>query len=297
MWRTSRRKKTAQPPLPKKATRGKVKLTRSKVAQRRVKVRLLLASFFLITAVSIGGALSWVSFAPFLSASTVAISGNEDVSSRAIDYALHRETQTPIVGLFSRQNTILFPSAQLETYILELFPKIDSITIKSHPLQHNVTVMIVERQPYARWCHTNETLEECFLIDEDGFIFEKVATTTPSSLLFAGGVEEEVENALRTFIAPTYFEDVHAFLERLQVLDVEVTEFKFEDVDARITLKPHWELRVALDKDLVTTAQNLGAVLDEYNLRQRLDELNYIDMRFDERVYHTFNETADSSEE
>ena len=61
-------------------------------------------------------------------------------------------------------------------------------------------------------------------------------------------------------------------------------------VTGAITFGAGWDLRIALDKDLPTTAFNFAAVMDEYSLREKVGELLYIDMRFDDRVYYKVEE-------
>jgi len=82
----------------------------------------------------------------------------------------------------------------------------------------------------------------------------------------------------------------------MQVMGLNPRTVTFENEDARIIFETGWELRVALDKDLGATLFNLEAVLIENNLREKLESVRYIDMRFDERVYYTSSETTDSTE-
>ncbi|MAJ97057.1 hypothetical protein CL644_01650 [bacterium] len=299
MWRKSRRasqNSTARKKkVSKKFTRAQTKLVRSKIAQKRFRVRLLIFGFILIIITSLLGALSWISFSPVLAIQKTEIIGNSEVRTRAIQHILFRNTQKPLIGLFSKQNTVLYPAAELERILLYEFPEIKGVTIDSQITKQQVRVTITEREPYAQWCRNSDELYTCYFIDNEGFIYEE--SPLADFLIFEKGIDETKSDVLRTFVEPKYFQDVKNFLATLKVLDVYATKFVFEGIDGRIYVEPGWEIRIALDKDLETTAVNLEAVLDEYLLRDKLSELRYIDMRFGERVYHTFKESTDTQEE
>ncbi|QSH39516.1 hypothetical protein JXR01_00690 [Candidatus Kaiserbacteria bacterium] len=298
MWRNSRRtsrNSIKRKSVSTKGVRAQTKLARSKVAQKRFRVRLLIFGFILIIITSLLGALSWVSFSHVLAVQKTEIIGNSEVRTRAIQETLFRNTQRPLIGLFSRQNTVLYPAAELEGILLYEFPKIKSVTIDSQLTKQQVLVTVAEREPYAQWCRNFNEVYTCYFIDAEGFIYEESALA--DFLIFENGIDESKDDVLRTFVEPKYFQDVKEFLSKLKVLDVQVKKFVFEGIDGRIYLEPEWEIRIALDKGLETTAVNLEAVLDEYHLRDRLSELQYIDLRFGERVYHTFKESTDTQEE
>ena len=282
-----------------KDKRARSKLSNSKVANRRTKIRCLRTALVLVIVVALGGGLSWISFLDILAVQRIVVEGNETVSTRAIQSKMMILTAQPALFLFSKQNTILYPSVELEDILSFEFSKIKTISIQRQPTQQQVSVSIVEREPYALWCRGVEEKRTCYLIDENGFIFQGVESEIQqagNAIIFEGGIEESRVNVLRSSVDSTYFSQVEVFLKELELLDLQPTKFVFEGNDARVTLDPNWELRVALDKDLGATAFNLEAILEEHNLRGQLETIRYIDMRFDERVYYTVRESTDSTE-
>ena len=298
MWRQSRRVKTnvtKRSASANKSSHASAKLHHSKVAERRIKIRILLSAITFTLVVIFLGALSWLSFLPVLAVQDIEVSGNVDIRTRAVQSVLLEYTEKPLFGFFSRQSALLYPGAELEKILLFEFPKIESIQIDTQFSKQKVVVAIIERESYAQWCKNIEQDIQCYALDVNGFIFEHIEPSV-DSLIFEGGLSIDTVNVLRKFVEPKYFNDVSNFIIKLSDLGLDVQKFVFEDQDARVYIKPSWEIRIALDKDLSSTIVNLGAVLDEYHLRKKLSELDYIDMRFGERVYHKFKESTDSNE-
>jgi len=290
MWKGSRLKKA---PVRKKATptrksaRAQSKLSNSKIAHRRNQVRALVGALVFILIVCSTGGLSWLSFSNFVAVENIAVEGNKEIKASQIQTIMIEETAKPKFMLFSRQNTITYPTKELEDILFFEFPKIESISIDKQPRKKSVVVSIVEREKYAVWCDANR---KCYFLDASGFIFEELRATSTEKVIFEGGVKENISSPLRSIVAHEHFVSVVGLLKGLDELNLQVKTFKFEGDDARIIFEAGWELIVALDKDLGATAVNLEAVLDEYSLRDKLGEVLYIDMRFDERVYYKIRE-------
>ena len=260
-------------------------LRRSRVAQRRAKMRALRVLLGVVVLVALLGAASWLSFLDTFAVQTITVEGNHVVRTRAIQARMMHATANATWGLFSRQNVLLYPRTELEDILAFSFPRIDTVSISRHPMRRSVSVRVVEREPYAQWCRTREHTRECYSVDTEGYVFEKVATTTADMIVFEGGLD--ATRALRARVAPQYFAQAVRFIDTLRTIGLSVATFVFEGADGRVVFRDGWELRVALDKDMAAVAHNLAVVLDEYNLRNRLNSVRYIDMRFGERVYYT----------
>jgi len=292
MWRGSRRaKKVAVEHT--KSTRSSVsartKLLHSKVAQKRLKVRLLKGSLFLLVLVLLVGALSWLSFSSFLSVNKIVVIGNSEIRTNAIQAKMLAATAIPTMLLFSNQNVVFYPKVKLETILRTKFPKIKTIFIKNKILQKQVVVSIVERKPFALWCRGKNEKRSCYYIDKDGFVFQKVQQQNlPTGLIiFEGGISKSRTKVMQTLISPKYFAEVQKFIIALEAIKLKPKVFIFEGNNARINLEPNWELRVALDKNMDAIPTNLEAVLEKENM---FPKISYIDMRFDERVYYKFTD-------
>lgn len=304
MWRGSRQQRTRTRSTlaasPKRQS-ARVQLTKSKIAQQRVKKRLLLVGLALVVTVSFIGAVSWLSFLDVFAVQRIAVAGVEEVRPTAIESELLLATAAAHFGLFSQQNMLLYPRAELEQQLLTTFPRLHTVSIDRQFTQHAVLVAVEEREIYGRWCQATPQPElVCYHIDHTGVIFEPANATSIDTIIFIGGLRESRADPLRAEVSPEHFEQVVTLLEALQKMSLQPAQVILTGDDAIISLIPSWELRVALDKDVGAAAFNLRAVLDEHGLREDLATLEYIDMRFDERVYFKHRdsaaEVADNSE-
>ncbi|MAZ67763.1 hypothetical protein CL652_03275 [bacterium] len=289
MWRGSRHSQAriSTRDIAKRST-ARVKLSRSKVARRRLQLRALKTAIVAVLLVSLVGMASWISFIEALAVKSIRVEGNEEVRTLAIESKMMAATAGASLGLFSKQNTILYPASELESILAFEFPKIATVSIRRELTQQRVVVSITEREPYAQWCRKSE----CYNLDIEGYVYESTRATSTKLVTFSGGIDESRTKVLRTYIAPEFFAQTRDFIDGLARLNLEATRFFFEEKDARIQFRDGWELRVALDKDLGATLFNLAAILGEYDLRSRLHDILYIDMRFDERVYYKVREFA-----
>tara|TARA_B100000745_G_scaffold299783_1_gene251486 strand:+ start:2607 stop:3239 length:633 start_codon:yes stop_codon:yes gene_type:complete len=200
---------------------------------------------------------------------------------------LWRLTERPYALLFSRNNLLLYPKNALEKNLLQAFPNIRAVKIRTKLTTGMVEVLITERVPFGVWCQ--ETLD-CYKVDAEGFLFEKVIPSRDQRLFF-GGVEGVLETPLREFVNKKYFKKMNTILTDLSAMELTATTITFENSDATLRIQEgNWNLRIALDKDTGAQIFNLSAILEENNLKAVLTELAYIDMRFGERVYYTMKD-------
>ena len=289
MWQGSQRNTKAK----RRGGVARGQLGASQAALKRKKRTLYMAFGSFTAIVLLVSAWSWISFWDVLGVQAVRADGLQELSPYALEAFALNETADPALFAFSRQNVLTYPTQHVASALLYAFPKLNSVELTRSMSDHTVVIDVVERLPYALWCRTSDT-HKCYRVDDTGFVYERVATTT-DMLIVTGGVATEGE-VLRAQVSPQYFATAQAFVDALRDHGVHVERVVLEEPDARFVTDAGWYLYVALDKDIGATAFNLDAILDEYELRDVLDTLAYIDMRFDERVYYKFREEVSIEE-
>jgi len=222
--------------------------------------------------------ISWLSFSNFLAVKEISIRENVEVKTVAIESLILEQTKTPKWYMFSRQNILSFPRKEVESVLLSTFPKIDNVSIKRKLFKKEIEILIQERQTYALWCQENG---ECYRLDTNGFAFERVFGIE-GRVVFKGGLGESREDVMRVSVSPEHFSNASTLIDDLSGIGLETSIFSFEGSDATISLESGLEIKVAMDKDLKAMVFNLEAVIEELNL----EEIQYIDMRFEKRVYY-----------
>lgn len=264
--------------------------------KRRILAAKILTA--LIAIVVFVSGLSWLSFADAFSVREVRVQGNESVRARAIEAAVLLQTAGAYASIFSKQNVALYPSDHLQKVLVFDFPRIKSVGIDRKVTQSAAVFTVTERKPYALWCKEALSDEKehgrCYYLDEEGFAFERAAVDVPESgehIVFLGGTLSERGNPIRGTLNPEQFGALRALLLGLEEsFGVRVQEISINGTEASIFVAPGWELKIALDKSLEAVLANLSAVLGEYGLLGHPDNIEYIDLRFDERAYYKLRE-------
>ncbi|MEK7480209.1 MAG: hypothetical protein AAB665_02880 [Patescibacteria group bacterium] len=267
---------------------------RSPLRARRRKVRALIffGSLLLIAGIVYG--VSVVSYLPRFSIQTVEVNGAKEISASSIRSFVEAELYDGSRPILSRNNIFLYPRATIEQAVVDNFPRIRTVSV-SRPslLAQTVTVVVEEREPYARWCEGGE----CYLIDDGGFIFSQASTsaeTLRTSYIFTGPTGTSTPS-IGERLLPGRLAGVLALLDRLGQAGWNAESVSVEneqDFEIRLSTMSGSEktggfaVRASFGNDGEATVKNLELVLSSDALRGRESELEYVDLRFGNRVYY-----------
>lgn len=109
-----------------------------------------------------------------LQASNIVISGNEKVKTQDLRELVLTNINTGLINIWqikiTSRSIFLVDTDKLNKEILEKFPVIEKIKIDKN-LPQTLILGVVERKPLGVYCNNQE---QCFLIDQNGIIFEPV---------------------------------------------------------------------------------------------------------------------------
>lgn len=282
MWRGSRRST--------KRVRTRVQVTHRATAQptiasKRKRKKIIFAAVGVLMLLGLVVSLSRLSHADFISIKNIRVEGLTTMTQDEVVATMQRATQKSLLlGLYSQQNILSYPQHDLEKLLLGTYPRIRTVHITRRLFAREIIVSIVQREPYARWCTGDTESRECFVFDSTGFIFEP-DIDTQDALTFFGGLDDTAKVPLRAMVDTVHIGALHTFIDSIALEGLVVKEVHIDGNDATLRIEPGWDLKVALDKDLRATSVNLSALLTEQHLIGAFDTIEYIDMRFDERVY------------
>lgn len=299
MWQGSRQRKSrfSFRNGVKRRSSQKAPLTgRSRLKQERIKKRFLHGVGAVSALVLIVAGLSFASFGNALSLKELHIEGNNLIAAEALEARSWQFTAGAYFGLFSKQNIFLFPAGDLENLLFFEFPRAEEVSVKRNIFTRAVQIKVAERVPYALWCKVttlpSEDSEEgllvrerCFLADRLGFLFDE-GTGQETLIKIYNGIKHPDGAMLRKQITPTYFRDVVSLLSGLQALNLDITSVTFREDEAEVIVAPGWKLLITFAKDVSAVPLNLATILDENELGSKLNQLEYVDLRFDDRVYY-----------
>ncbi len=267
----------------------------------------ILAAVILVVlfAVALGGASQHSKWG----ISTIKVSGVQVVAEEEVRLLIRTLLEGNYYFLYARDNSFIFPRREIETQILETFPRIKSVSIRREGA-HTIVIDVAERKPFMLWCgETFEgempTLAECWFIDDQGFVFSHAP-------IFSEGVYREI-------YAPLIYRNegtpLHAAIPSSRFLFayslVDGIERGVGDI-ARVFIKPEGQYGVVvranelypelIDAELYFK-DGQGAERLMYNILSALPvqfppdtisekKLLYIDLRFGNKVFFGFEEGA-----
>ncbi len=339
-----------QPTLDLPRPRERPNKRKSPVRSRRRRTRLIIAFILLILVGGVAYGVSWASYLPRYSVSTITVGGSNTVPAKLIYDYVETQLYTGIHPFLSKDNIFLYNPGALEREIVGFFPRIASASVsRSSLLATAVTVTVQERQPFALWCSdTAET--DCYEMDDTGFIFAQApavsnaatasnmsvasstivttvasdtATSTtsispaptvsvpqaPKQYVFFGGIGTSTQlsasstasttTSLKSPIGQTFVgahvPGILALLQMLGQAGYTPTGATVENAqDFWVPLTQGFYIKASFGEDPENIVSNLQLVLSSDSLAGKTDQLEYVDLRFGDRVYYKLQGAAET---
>ncbi|MCK4781527.1 FtsQ-type POTRA domain-containing protein [Candidatus Parcubacteria bacterium] len=218
-----------------------------------------------------------ICFSSIFQVRKIVITGEEKVSTQDIKDLVEKE-----VG-----SIFLAKPNKIEKMILNDFPQIAEIEIK-RGFPDALDIIITERVGVATWCQE----QDCFLFDNQGIIFQKMAENGLGPFLKIRGLERIEDVKLGKQVIEK---------EPLsQILEVETkikkeSKVDLEEVlivsDKRLNFKTleKWEIYFNLEKNIDWQITELSLVLEQEIPKEQRKNLEYIDLRFS-KVYYKYKD-------
>jgi len=265
-----------------------------------IKGGLLLLSFLMLTAL-----LSWATHSERVRIAEVTIQGNSAIEAAELSALVRKTIDGSYFFLFPKDNILIYPRWMLKRLIMDTFKRVNSVTVRLTGATA-LTVTVSERTPYALWCGSFPPEGErgvfipCYFIDAVGFVFAQAPGISP-------GVYFEFYGSLHTAIGAMSVDDISigkSFLgasdvdrirhlrEMLDRLKLKTRSF-FVDVSGKgeLFLERAGMIIFDLDQDFPTIFYGLKAAVEKKIATEGTiawDELDYIDLRFDNKVIFKF---------
>jgi hypothetical protein len=225
------------------------------------------------------------------------VTGANNISAPLIQKYVEDKLAESSVGYISGRNIFAFDPASLESAIMRDFPRAKGVRVaRDQALGNGLVVTLTERTPFALWCDSG-TGTECFLIDETGVVFAPGETAASSSLatryVFAGDLSTSsapLSNApYGEVFAGEHFSAMVELLKNLHDAGIEALGARLESgSDFTVSISEGFYLKVSHEEDPQTLAKNLLLILSTEALKDKRGDLEYVDLRFGNRVYYKF---------
>lgn len=254
-------------------------------------------------------AVSYLSYRPEVSIQEMTVNGANDVSADAVRTYVQSTLDDGKLHIFSNRNIFLYPRATLEKALITAFPPVKEARM-SRPsiLATTLTIDIKERRPFALWCPTTfltaneEGPASCYRMDDTGFIYIEGQRGSPtiSGYVFAGGIASSTEtipvSPIGETFSPTHLPGLVALLDTLGQAGFGAVGATVDNPqDFSVHLSRPYFVKASFGSNPGTLVRDLQLVLSSEALKGKEAQLEYIDLRFGNRVYYKFKGEAATS--
>ena len=231
-----------------------------------------------------------------LQVKNIIISGNEKTQSNDIEKFVFKSIDKKFldVGAFklTSKNIFLVNSDNLTKQILEKFPIIEKLKIDKK-LPQTLILGVQERKPLGIFCNSSLAdklvdKEECFLIDENGVIFEPLSQVPKNVTVVRQALGEKNVFTGEEVIAKSIMSAISKIKNSLKDnFQIDVEEALVSNpFKIKVITNENWEIYFDLDSDINLQIAKMNLILKDEISAENRKNLQYIDLRFKDRAYY-----------
>jgi len=216
-------------------------------------------------------------FHPIFWINNIHLSGNEEVDREMIVDIIENEIVSDIFFLRSR-TIFLVRTSEMADKIANEFPQIEFVQVK-RSFPDSLTVTVRERKPVAIWCRDDG--DDCYLIDRNGVIFKETSIPTGLAVIRGG------DTAVSLSEVPISPENTAFLMEAWRGIKdiVKIVEFRIEESKIIAQTAEGWDIYFTFKKPASVQTKKLLLVIEEQIFNEDRAGLEYVDVRFEDRVY------------
>jgi len=268
--------------------------TRVPLRKRKRRIRFIALTILLIGVGACAYGLHYVSYMERFSINKIEVHGAETIDPSLIRQYVEHVINDDSRHYLSRGNVFLYPKKVIQKDLEIDFPRIKSANVSRPSLfSKTLVVVIQERAYFARWCYDPK---ECFQMDDGGFIFAEAASENPAKYVFSGGVAAASTSPIGQVFVPTHVPALIALLSRLETAGFIPEGARVEnEKDFQVPLKDSFVIKASFGSDADTVVKNLQLILSNPPLQGNQSKLEYVDLRFGNRVYYKMSAQGGSA--
>lgn len=256
--------------------------------------------FYILLAAFLGTTTYFLFFSGKLNITSVRISGTKNISQSDILAEVKTQLAGKYLKFLAKSNILLVRDNKIQSDLERHFRLIENVTVQKK-FPDILMVNIFERTPTMVVCAPN-----CFVLDENGTAYDQADPNVQSfkarnlvTLTVEGGLNVTLNQ--KNVLTKDYTAYILALGQRLKsALNLEIEPVyqtpnpMAEEVDVKT--KQDWSIyfntQIPLDKEI----QMLQAVLQNEISPDQQNNLEYIDLRIDNKVYYKFKNSNSNTE-
>jgi len=252
--------------------------------------------FFLLLISFLGVIIYLLFFSGYLAVANINIAGQENISESDIRNEIEGEISGKWLGIVPKNNQLLIHPLAVENKLSQKFRKIDWVAVR-RKFPSELFVQIKERKLALVF----KSGEKRFILDEKGEAFEEISAASPEYNLPDLMTLEDTSNHDvidgKSVIDPAVISFMTDISKKMSTeTDMEISrEFVTPNRisgDLRVETSAGWKIFFDASLDASKEIGMLKTVLDEKIPHDQRVNLEYIDLRVDNKVFYKFKEGA-----
>ena len=271
------------------------KKIRSTIIQKRrrkayiLSLTIIVSTFILLFTASL--VFSWQSY---FQIQNIEVIGNQVVGTDNIVLASKVALADNYAWIWPKSFFLWYPNDEIKTIILNQFPRVKKIDVNLRG-KNDIQLNIVERRPYAVWCDdkmfiNNLEAQNCFVLDRNGFIFDRAPKSTGSLFWHFFGEINKGENVGADYLTPDTFNQLANFLDEVSGRGFNIIglESFFADGYYKLYLSNNVYVLISAVQNFSSTLRNLEVLTSQKDMDLRnadvSSRLEYVDLRFGNKI-------------
>ena len=231
-------------------------------------------------------------FSEFLEITTVDIVGNEKISREAVLENINSKIYGEYLGIIKKNNLLLARTGKIKKDLLESFKIIRNVETK-RKFPNKLEIIIFERKPQLIFCGG----DKCFMLDENREAYEEInlnQNDSANNFIILTDENSKGINLGEFVLDQPYLEYVLEIKVKLEEIGLKIeNNFKaksFISKDIRIKTEEGWEIYFNENIELEKEIEMLKVVLENKIEKNQRQDLEYIDLRIDNKIYYKFRD-------
>lgn len=262
------------------------------------KIFLSILALFLVFA-----GFAYTSRISILNISLAEVRGNKAIDAEAVKTIIEKEITGNYLWFFPKTNILLYPKNKIKKELYNEFKRIKDInlSVKNKILEAALT----EREAKYLWCgdtfpENGKDSQKCYFMDEGGYIFDEAPYFSGDVYFkFYGLIDQAGILPPGSFFYKENFMRLISFTDALVSMGLKPTALYIAEygnaqifLSGRDSLATDPKIIFKIDSDLLAAAKNLETALGaeplQSNFKNKYSSLEYIDLRFGNKVYYRF---------
>lgn len=262
---------------------ARVELPQSKIKARKRRRRNRIIAVSVVGLLVLFGLSVALFRAPFLRVTAISVVGAQTLDVEDIKQFVQQRIAGNYVFVYPKDDILIYPQTAIERDLAAEYPVLKLVDVHAENF-HTINVVLHERAPAAVWCGT-----DCYLMDEDGVVYASAQDTSTEQYVTYGG-KVVGDTMPKQYLTQDMFHALAALVSALM-------QVESGNPVRQIVMDEHADVRAYFQNDFVlifSSKDQPGDVFERLTLARQaaplvgksLGELEYIDLRFGDKLYY-----------